>query len=449
MSMTRKRSVRRIIKKKRPTSQMGGMFPYYQYITLDTRITMFESVICGITSIDIHTDILSVCGLDTQHQVWFGTHKMDHGFYESYMSKIGYEHPDALVLRKYVLEGIAQSDTIIRNITETTVTLTISHWNLNVYSEYVLNWAPIYTGKELYHMITAQVSPPSSPQTKPPAIVSSSRNKNSLAKMVFSNRLHTQPKQRTRKRQKTDEPILSDDLERIHGIGEKTKEMLHTKKIYSIKQLHEAIQSQPTLLNHAQRLGLQYYDDLKHLIPREEIKQYETRLQRITTNLDPLMKMTIAGSYRRNQPRSHDIDVLFMLPETAGFNGDQWLDRFVDQLIEEGIHLVYLTRNSSKRLAIIQLSDTQLNRRIDFMVVPYSTYPFALLYLTGPKEFTVYMREQAISKGFSLSEHGFKNLKTNERVNVNMFRTEKDIFDFIGLPYQEPEFRKVKSDDVL
>jgi DNA polymerase/3'-5' exonuclease PolX len=452
MRITQKRSVRRIVKKKNRISQFGGMLlklPYYQYIRLDTRTSRFESIICGITSIDIHTDILSVCGLDTQYRVWFGTQKMDHVFYETYMNNVGYEHQDVLVLRKYVLEGIAQPDTIIRGITDTTVTLTISHWNLNIISDCTLEWAPIYTGKELYHMIAAQISPPSSSsQLKSPTTVSSSKNTNTLAKMVFPSRRQTQSKNRMRKKQKTsieiDKFILSDDLENIHGIGEKTKETLHTKNIHSIKELREAIIHQPTLLNHAQRLGLQYYDDLKHPIPREEIKQYETRLQQITTSLEPSMKLTIAGSYRRNQPRSHDIDVLFMLPETAEFNGHEWLDRFVAQLIEEGFHIVYLTRTSSKRLAIIQMSETQLNRRIDFMVVPYSTYPFALLYLTGPKEFTVYMREQAITKGYSLSEHGFKYLETNERVDVNMFRTEKDIFEFIGVPYQEPELRKVK-----
>ena len=75
------------------------------------------------------------------------------------------------------------------------------------------------------------------------------------------------------------------------------------------------------------------------------------------------------------------------------------------------------------------------------MVVPYSTYPFALLYLTGPKEFTVYIRQQAISKGYSISENGFKDLKTNERVNVNDFKSEKDIFDFLEMGYLEPSER--------
>ena len=118
-----------------------------------------------------------------------------------------------------------------------------------------------------------------------------------------------------------------------------------------------------------------------------------------------------------------------------------WLDTFVAALVEENIKVVYLTRTSSKRLAIIKIPNMKFHRRIDFMVVPYSTYPFALLYLTGPKEFTVYMRNISIQKGYSLSENGFKDLKTNERVNVTDFKSEKDIFDFLEMDYLAPEDR--------
>jgi len=51
------------------------------------------------------------------------------------------------------------------------------------------------------------------------------------------------------------------------------------------------------------------------------------------------------------------------------------------------------------------------------------------------------MRQQAISKGYSLSENGFKDLKTNERVNVNDFKSEKDVFDFLEMDYLAPEDR--------
>ena len=191
MRITRKRIVRHKVKKKKRITHIGGMLlklPYYQYIRLDTGITQFESVMCGIASIDNDTDILSVCGLDTQHRVWFGSQKMNDKFYETYMNKCGYEHTNASFYRKHVLEAIAQPDTIIRNITETTITLTLSHLKLNIYSDYVLNWTPIYTGKELYNMITAQISPSSSPKTKSLTIVPSSKNTNTLRKMVFPKR---------------------------------------------------------------------------------------------------------------------------------------------------------------------------------------------------------------------------------------------------------------------
>ena len=75
------------------------------------------------------------------------------------------------------------------------------------------------------------------------------------------------------------------------------------------------------------------------------------------------------------------------------------------------------------------------------MITSSSTYPFALLYLTGAKEFIIRMRNIAIQKGYSLSENGFRVLETNKRVNVNDFQSEKDIFDFLEMDYLAPEDR--------
>jgi DNA polymerase/3'-5' exonuclease PolX len=427
--------------------QKGGIgltLPFFQYIPLDTNIRNFERVLCAIQSIDIHTDLLTFCGLDTKDQVWFGFQCMDFPFYETYMNRIGYENPDTLILRNYTLDGFSQQDTKIHQIKDTEITVSMIHdiWSMKLQSDFRVPWKIIYHGKELYQMMTTQLLDSSvsniSNNTKP--LPKSSTN--SLSKMIFPDfQQRRQKLNASNKRQRMLSSMEEDNLENVHGIGEKTIEMLREKNIYTIKNLRTAIQVIPTLLNRAQTIGLQYYEDLIQPILREETEKYESRLQEIMRKIEPVMKMTIAGSYRRNRRTSHDIDVLFTHPQNPELDRETWLDTFVAALVEENIKVVYLTRTSSKRLAIIKMKNMKFHRRIDFMVVPYSTYPFALLYLTGSKEFTVKMRQQAISKGYSLSENGFKDLKTNERVNVHDFKSEKDVFDFLEMDYLAPEDR--------
>ena len=56
------------------------------------------------------------------------------------------------------------------------------------------------------------------------------------------------------------------------------------------------------------------------------------------------------------------------------------------------------------------------------------------LYFTGPKEFNVAFRQHCLDIGLSLNEHSF----TPE---VKGLKTEKDIFNYVGLKYVDPENR--------
>ena len=73
------------------------------------------------------------------------------------------------------------------------------------------------------------------------------------------------------------------------------------------------------------------------------------------------------------------------------------------------------------------------------------TYPFAILYFTGSGSFNIEMRKIAANKGYRLNEHHiveapkYTGLKGKEIDAV--FKSEKDIFDFLNIPYIEPKER--------
>ena len=170
--------------------QKGGIgltLPFFQYIPIDPSILNFKRVLCAIQSTDIHTDLLTLCGLDTKDQVWFGFQRMDFSFYQTYMTKIGYENDDTLILRNYTIDGFSQKGTKIQEITNTDITINMIHdiWNMRIQSELNVPWKMIYHGKELYQMMTTQLSasPVSSISNNTKPFPKS--NTNSLKKMIF------------------------------------------------------------------------------------------------------------------------------------------------------------------------------------------------------------------------------------------------------------------------
>ena len=66
-------------------------------------------------------------------------------------------------------------------------------------------------------------------------------------------------------------------------------------------------------------------------------------------------------------------------------------------------------------------------------------YPFAILYFTGSKDFNVKMRGELLKKEMSLNEYGIKD-KDKKNVKHNC-STEKDVFEYLGYDYVEPENR--------
>ena len=79
--------------------------------------------------------------------------------------------------------------------------------------------------------------------------------------------------------------------------------------------------------------------------------------------------------------------------------------------------------------------------QVDLMTQPPESYGSLLQHFTGSKHHNIALREYALKKGFSLSEYGIKELKT-ENQKLKKFSNEKDFYNFLGLEYIEPELRE-------
>lgn len=222
-------------------------------------------------------------------------------------------------------------------------------------------------------------------------------------------------------------------LTTVHGIGPtKAKELVVDHNITTIEQLTE----RTDLLNEVQVKGLMYHADMQKRIPRKEMDKH---LAMLKSHIDTGSPFEIAGSYRRGASDSGDIDVIIR-GETGG------ADDIIKKLQSCKYIVEVLAHGETKFMGICKLPRYKTFRRIDIMVADPVRYAFALLYFTGSKEYNVYVRNVALSKGYSLNEYGFTMAKLNKTAKakdacIPVHKTEREILAFLGLEYIEPTKR--------
>ena len=140
---------------------------------------------------------------------------------------------------------------------------------------------------------------------------------------------------------------------------------------------------------------------------------------------DKIDKISIAGSLRRMKETIGDLDIL-----ASSDSPDEVMDYFTSYPDVQSV----LLKGSTKTSVI--LDD---GVQADLRVVKSDSYGAALQYFTGSKEHNVKMRSIAIKKGLKLNEYGLFDKKTDKYV---VGKTEKEVYNKLGLPYIEPELRE-------
>lgn len=212
----------------------------------------------------------------------------------------------------------------------------------------------------------------------------------------------------------------------VYGIGRvKATKLFNDNKLGSIDELKKASEENPKLLNANQKKGLLYYDELLHRIPYKEMQLHEKILKEA---LDPY-ETEIVGSYRRKEETSGDIDVLVKCPSGEKIIMEDLIKKLPPSYIQNTLAI-----GEKKFMGICKIGD--INRRIDILITPEDEYAFAVLYFTGSAKFNIGVRKIAQSMGLRMNEHGFE-----PKTALPMFRTESDIFEYLGIHYVEPENR--------
>lgn len=165
----------------------------------------------------------------------------------------------------------------------------------------------------------------------------------------------------------------------------------------------------------------------------------------------------ICGSYRRGALDCGDIDILITHKTKKNLEGI--LQNIVKKLHEEEFLTEDLSFGSSsdKYMGVCCISrpfGSGIHRRIDIQTIQLEQWPLAILYFTGSSHFNRSMRLWARKNGFSLSEKTLqKRFFMSRRYSGSKeddilgecipIKTEKDVFEALGLSYIPPNQRNV------
>lgn len=246
--------------------------------------------------------------------------------------------------------------------------------------------------------------------------------------------------------------LAIENLTKVPNIGPSTAAKIYdTEEITTVEELKYLYSINKDILNEKQAIGLKYYEDLMRRIPRNEMNSWNEILTEIfketMTEMGLSGELILAGSYRRKTPDSGDIDALI----TTDVKNPRVMNTFYNNLVKKGVIETtnVLAKGPTKIMAVASIDEYY--RHLDIFYHPIETFPFAILFTTGSKEFNVKMRKFALDKGYSLNEQNLtKKSPTGPKVTQTEYlnviekqfpETEQDIFDFLGYPYIPPEMR--------
>lgn len=232
----------------------------------------------------------------------------------------------------------------------------------------------------------------------------------------------------------------------IWGVGPSTADGWYQQGCRTLDDVMEKVS-----LSKQQQIGLKYFDDFSQHIPRNEVEEVAQLVSVAAKSIDPLLSITLVGSFRRGKDSCGDIDIMIIKPDH--FISKDILSELLRSLKKSGLvtdDLVSMENkgNQRKYLGVCRLpGENRKHRRLDIFVVPKSEEAPALMHYTGSALFNRSIRLLAAKKGMSLSEHGLfagivrEGLKVLNDGYIIPTASEELIFQALDLEYRPPEER--------
>lgn len=230
------------------------------------------------------------------------------------------------------------------------------------------------------------------------------------------------------------------EFQNIMGIGPKiAQKIVNEYKIYSIKELKDAVKKGKLKLNDVQVQGIKYVKMLKKKIPRKELEKWEELVQKQLEKQKKGFRTCLVGSYRLGKKESGDIDLLVYGDKYE--NKNKFIEDFLEGFRDKIVFMI--SRGRSKVMMLVRMNKKSIVRHMDIVFITKDEMPWWLLYFGSDVTFSRKIRGLVSKMGYKLNERGlFKKLGDGkfERINFNP-KSEKEIFDYLNLEYIKPKNR--------
>jgi len=210
----------------------------------------------------------------------------------------------------------------------------------------------------------------------------------------------------------------------FYGIGPVKALELFNRGYTTLEQLWD---DKDKVLTQSQQLGIIWRKHIPVRIPREELFLIYDLIYSILEPLD--IKFEIAGSFRRKEPTSGDIDLLIQTSDEV------YMAKILD-LLDDYLPAIF-SEGEKKSSGMFRFNEDYYGHRIDILLIEEESWPLALLYFTGSATFNRLIRQVSVNLGYKLNEYNLIK-GVDEIIDI---KTEKDVFDELNLKYLSPEER--------
>lgn len=227
------------------------------------------------------------------------------------------------------------------------------------------------------------------------------------------------------------------ELSKEKGIGYKTATKYYDQGIHTREQL---MQQKP------QHRAVEFGSELDKKIHRDMIYSWSGTIGDIIDDMNRLngteLQFHIAGSFSRGKELCGDADV--MLFSKVEGEPQQYVKELVDRLTQQGSILKTLMFGDVKYRGVAfnnnyAMDDFNHPFQVDIEIVAsMETFPYELIYFTGPDFFVRHCRSKANNLGYDLTNHQMIDRRTNRKVIVD---DEHEIFELLREDYMTPEQR--------
>ncbi len=140
-------------------------------------------------------------------------------------------------------------------------------------------------------------------------------------------------------------------------------------------------------------------------------------------------RVEVAGSARRWAETCKDIDLIATADEPAALS-----EFFVE-------HPLIAAAGTPGPNGV--RAQTHNGISVDLRIVPPAAFGNLLQHFTGSKDHNVQLREEAVSRGLSVSEHGITETESGD---VTLCDSEQGVYERLGYAYIEPELREGRGE---